>query len=59
MAPLADGTFLIINGAKQGVAGFASATNPNLVPVLYNPSLPIGGRMTELAATPIARLYHS
>jgi hypothetical protein len=45
---------LIINGVKQVVAGFASATNPNLVPVLYNPALPINGRMTELAETPIA-----
>jgi hypothetical protein len=59
MAPLADGTFLIINGAKQGVAGFASASDPNLTPVLYNPSLPVGARMMELASTPIARLYHS
>ena len=58
-APLADGTFIIINGAKFGVAGFASATDPNLTPVLYNPFLPVGARMLELASTPIARLYHS
>ena len=56
---LPDGTFLILNGAHFGVAGFASARDPNLVPVLYNPTLPVGQRMRELASTDIARLYHS
>lgn len=59
MAPLPDGTFLIMNGAHFGVAGFASANDPNLTPVLYDPSLPVGQRMRNLASTNIARLYHS
>jgi hypothetical protein len=50
---------LIVNGAQLGVSGFASASRPNLTPVLYNPFLPLGQRMTELASTTIARLYHS
>jgi hypothetical protein len=59
MAPLPDGTYLIMNGAHFGVAGFASASDPNFTPVLYNPSLPVGQRMQNLASTNIARLYHS
>lgn len=59
MAALPDGTFLIINGAQQGVAGFGLATNPNLNAVLYDPSRPIGSRMSIMANTTIARLYHS
>lgn len=59
MAPLPDGTFLILNGAHQGVAGFGLATSPNLNAVLYDPTKPIGARMTVMANTTIARLYHS
>jgi hypothetical protein len=59
MAALPDGTYLIANGAHLGVSGFASASDPNLVPVLYDPTLPVGQRMRELAATTLARLYHS
>jgi hypothetical protein len=59
MAPLPDGTFIIINGAHFGVAGFASSRDPNLTPVLYDPSKPVGQRMRNLASTNIARLYHS
>jgi hypothetical protein len=56
---LPDGTFLIMNGAHLGIAGFASASDPNFTPVLYDPSLPVGQRMRELSSTTIARLYHS
>jgi hypothetical protein len=56
---LPDGTYLIMNGAQLGVSGFASASDPNLTPVLYDPSLPVGQRMRELSSTTIARLYHS
>jgi hypothetical protein len=59
MAPLPDGTFLILNGAHQGVAGFALATDPNLNAVLYNPSKPVNRRMSIMANTTIARMYHS
>lgn len=59
MVALPDGTYLIMNGAHIGVAGFASASDPNFAPVLYDPSLPVGQRMRELASSTIARLYHS
>ena len=56
---LPDGTFVIMNGAHQGTAGFGLATDPNLNAVLYNPTLPVNARMTVLANTTVARLYHS
>ena len=59
MAPLPDGTYLIANGAHHGVAGFGLANSPNLNAVLYDPSKPYGSRMTIMANTTIARLYHS
>ncbi|KAK1749886.1 glyoxal oxidase [Echria macrotheca] len=59
MAPLPDGTYLILNGAHQGVAGFGLATDPNLNAVLYDPSRPVGARMSVLANTTVARMYHS
>jgi len=59
MVALPDGTFLILNGAHQGVAGFGLATDPNLNAVLYDPSKPVGSRMSIMANTTIARLYHS
>ncbi|KAI1118865.1 WSC domain-containing protein [Nemania sp. NC0429] len=59
MAPLPDGTYLIANGAKQGVAGFGLADNPNLNALLYDPTKPIGQRISVMANTTVARLYHS
>ncbi|KAK8048877.1 copper radical oxidase [Apiospora phragmitis] len=59
MAPLPDGTYLIANGAKEGVAGFGLATDPNYQAVLYDPSKPVGQRMSNMASTIVARLYHS
>ncbi|WPH02215.1 Hypothetical protein R9X50_00507000 [Acrodontium crateriforme] len=59
MAALPDGTYLILNGAHQGTAGFGLATSPNLNAVLYDPTQPIGARMSVMANTTIARLYHS
>lgn len=56
---LPDGTYLILNGAKQGRAGFGLAENPNFNAVLYNPAKPVNQRMSVLANTTIARLYHS
>jgi hypothetical protein len=58
-ANLPDGSFLITNGAKFGAGGFANANNPNLKAVLYDPSLPLNKRMSELGGTNIARMYHS
>ncbi|KAH8816323.1 putative fungistatic metabolite [Xylogone sp. PMI_703] len=59
MCALPDGTYLILNGATAGVAGFGLATGPNLGAVLYDPSKPINQRMTIMANTTVARLYHS
>lgn len=59
MAPLPDGTFLILNGAQHGVAGFGLASQPNLNALLYDPSKKLGHRITIMANTTVARLYHS
>ncbi|KAF9049496.1 copper radical oxidase with WSC domains [Hymenopellis radicata] len=59
MAALPDGTFLLLNGAHQGVAGFGLATDPALTALLYDPALPLGQRMSILNTTIVARLYHS
>lgn len=59
MVPLPDGTFMIMNGAEQGVAGFGLATDPNLQALLYDPSQPINSRMSILNTTIVDRLYHS
>lgn len=59
MAPLPDGTYLIANGAHHGVAGFGLATDPNLNALLYDPTKPVGHRITVMANTTVARLYHS
>ncbi|KAJ8496398.1 hypothetical protein ONZ51_g1161 [Trametes cubensis] len=59
MSALPDGTFLIVNGAQQGVAGFGLASDPNLSALLYDPSQPVGSRISILNTTIVARLYHS
>ncbi|KAH9896068.1 hypothetical protein C8Q73DRAFT_463729 [Cubamyces lactineus] len=59
ISALPDGTFLIVNGAQQGVAGFGLATDPNLQALLYDPSQPVGSRISILNTTIVARLYHS
>jgi hypothetical protein len=59
MAPLPDGTYLIANGALHGVAGFGLGLGPNLNALLYDPSKPLGSRITVAANTTIARMYHS
>ena len=48
---LPDGTFLIINGTQQGVAGFGLAIDPNLRCSTT--------RISILNNTIVARLYHS
>lgn len=59
MVGLPDGTILIVNGASQGTAGFALASDPNMNAVLFNPSQPQGQRFSILNNTSIARMYHS
>jgi Domain of unknown function (DUF1929) len=50
---------MIINGAQQGVAGFKLASDPNLSALLYDPSQPLGSRISILNNTTIPRMYHS
>lgn len=59
MAPLPDGTYLIANGAEEGVAGFGLAEFPNLNALLYDPAKPVNQRVSVMANTSVARLYHS
>ncbi|KAL8719798.1 MAG: hypothetical protein Q9225_003233 [Loekoesia sp. 1 TL-2023] len=59
IAALPDGTYLIANGAMHGTAGFGLGSDPNLNAVLYDPSKPLNQRMTVMANTTVARLYHS
>jgi hypothetical protein len=59
IAALPDGTFLIVNGAQQGVAGFGLGDDPNLTALLYDPDQPFGQRISILNTTIVARLYHS
>ncbi|KAF7290351.1 hypothetical protein HMN09_01293100 [Mycena chlorophos] len=59
IAPLPDGTYMIMNGAHQGYAGFGLATDPNLGALLYDPTQPLGQRISILNTTIVARMYHS
>ena len=59
MAALPDGTYLIVNGAQKGAAGFGLANNPNYNAILYDPSKPFNSRFTVMANTTVARMYHS
>lgn len=59
MAGLPDGTYLIANGGQHGVAGFGLAGAPNYNAVLYDPTKPVNQRMSVMANTTVARLYHS
>jgi hypothetical protein len=59
MAGLPDGTYVIVNGAQHGVAGFGLGGDPNYNAVLYDPTRPLNSRMSVMANTTVARLYHS
>ena len=59
MVPMPDGTYMIMNGAQQGVAGFGLATDPNLQAILYDPTQPLNSRFSILNTTIVDRLYHS
>jgi len=59
MAGLPDGTYIILNGAQHGVAGFGLGGDPNYNAVFYDPTKPYNSRMSIMANTTIARLYHS
>ncbi|XP_077250578.1 aldehyde oxidase GLOX-like isoform X2 [Tasmannia lanceolata] len=59
MLVLPTGDILVINGAKQGDAGWNNAENPSLTPYLYKPMKKLGKRFSILKSTNIARMYHS
>ncbi|KAL5718023.1 (methyl)glyoxal oxidase [Ranunculus cassubicifolius] len=59
MLILPTGHILIINGAKQGSAGWNNARNPSLQPFLYKPKKQWGKRFSVLRSNKIARMYHS
>lgn len=59
MAGLPDGTYLILNGAQHGKAGFGLGASPNYNAVLYDPKKQINQRMSIMSNTTVARLYHS
>lgn len=59
MAGLPDGTYLIANGGQHGVAGFGLGGSPNYNAVIYDPTKPVNQRMSVMANTTVARLYHS
>ena len=48
-----------MNGAHQGFAGFGLGSDPNLSALLYDPTKPVGQRISILNNTIVARLYHS
>jgi len=50
---------MIMNGAQAGVAGFGLGSDPNLSALLYDPTQPVGARISILNTTTIARMYHS
>ncbi|KAJ3282208.1 hypothetical protein HDU76_008753 [Blyttiomyces sp. JEL0837] len=59
MVHLPDGTILILNGAKFGVAGFGLAQDATLTAILYDPSKSLHSRFSVLNSTIVARMYHS
>ncbi len=59
MTTLPDGTFIILNGAEQGAAGFGLADMPNHNAVLYDSRKLKHQRMSIMANTTISRMYHS
>lgn len=59
MTALPDGTYLILNGAHRGVAGFGLASDANHNAILYDPTKPVGARMSVMANTTVDRFYHS
>lgn len=59
MLILPTGELLIVNGAKNGTAGWLNGREPELQPVLYNHTEAVGNRFRTLASSTIPRMYHS
>uniref|UniRef100_A0A0E0DUP9 Galactose oxidase-like Early set domain-containing protein n=1 Tax=Oryza meridionalis TaxID=40149 RepID=A0A0E0DUP9_9ORYZ len=56
---LPTGDLLMLNGAAKGSSGWGFARQPILSPILYSPRHPEGSRFRPLAASTVARMYHS
>ncbi|KAI8850738.1 hypothetical protein BC829DRAFT_148254 [Chytridium lagenaria] len=56
---LPDGTILLLNGAKKGMAGWDLGRDPNFSAHLYIPNRPLGQRWHVLNNSTVPRLYHS
>lgn len=48
-----------MNGGQHGAAGFGLGGDPNYNAVLYDPTKPVNTRMSVMANTTVAHLYHS
>nr|XP_043618284.1 aldehyde oxidase GLOX-like [Erigeron canadensis] len=59
MINLPNGHVLMINGAKNGVAGWDMGRNPVLHPVIYRPDNKFGTRFEVQNPSTIPRMYHS
>ncbi|MCD7457034.1 hypothetical protein HAX54_033951 [Datura stramonium] len=60
MLLLPTGDVIILNGAARGTAGWESAVDPVLNPILYKPDEPDpDNRFTVLTPSTIPRMYHS
>ncbi|KAM3237002.1 hypothetical protein P3L10_012031 [Capsicum annuum] len=59
MVILPNGNVLIINGAVSGTAGWQTARNPVLSPVIYRSDNPSGSRFEVQNPNAIPRMYHS
>jgi hypothetical protein len=56
---LPNGAVVVVNGGRNGEAGFHTQRNPVFEAWLYNTSAPSGSRYAVLATTAIPRFYHS
>ncbi|KAF9583131.1 hypothetical protein BGW38_010191 [Lunasporangiospora selenospora] len=56
---LPDGKIMLVNGCKNGYAGFLRGSNPVFAPTIYDPNAPLGERFSEWAPSNIPRMYHS
>ncbi|GLJ15874.1 hypothetical protein SUGI_0262090 [Cryptomeria japonica] len=59
MLLLPTGDVLLINGAKNGTAGWFLGRNPALHPLVYRPKWAPSQRFLRLAKAHIPRMYHS
>jgi hypothetical protein len=59
MAGLLGGTYIVMNRCEHRVQGFGLGGDPNHNTVLYDLTKPVNSRMSAMANTTVARLYHS